>query len=269
MTLPSTPPRYAGWAELVAPIRPGETGWRAFALQKAVNSVRQAAIEAGQIGGWKRLEPDGIFGPATGTALKAFQLAGGLTADAIAGAVTQGALLSHLGHRTHELAPALPDGLMRGFAEAEGANVLAATNWSVPGGVDCGPMQIRVPGPPYDAKRMQGAFDPLNAMLQSATTLLGRATTFNTAAWVSKQGRRRKEWSLRLAALAHNWPAGAAAIARDGSVPHPTERATWAPASAKFPDGTPVRTHAEWCQFYALGGPHGEGSVTKYVSSWA
>lgn len=269
MTLPSTPPHYASWAALVAPIRPGETGWRPFALQKALNSIRQVAIEAGQAGDWKRLEPDGIFGPATGVALKAYQLARFLKADAIAGAATQAKLLTDLGHRTHELAPGLPDGLMRGFAEAEGANMLAATNWSVAGGVDCGPMQIRVPGPPYDAKRMQGAFDPLNAMLQSATTLLGRAGTFNNLAWVAKQGKRRKEWSLRLAVMAHNWPAGAEAIAKNGSVPRPTERATWAPASAKFPDGTPVRTRAEWCQFYALGGPHGEGSVTKYVSSWA
>jgi hypothetical protein len=69
--------------------------------------------------------------------------------------------------------------------------------------------------------------------------------------------------------MAHNWPAGAATIAKTGKCSSPDAPCTWSPPSARFPDGTPVRTRWDWCQFYAMSGPHGEGAVTKYVTDWS
>jgi hypothetical protein len=229
--LPATPPRSKTWGEIVAPIKEGENGWRPYALQIDLDELGYA------------LEADGAFGAATKKAVAAFQKATKLTADGIAGPATQAKVLALLGSRVHEDLPTVPDGLMRGFAEGEGANVLAATNWTVSGGVDCGSMQYRVFGPPYSAGRMEFAFDGLAAMKSAGL-------------------------AKRIAIMAHNWPAGAQSIAGKGTCSSPTAPATWVAASTKFPDGAPVRTRQEWCEFYAMGGRHGEASIPKYVKSW-
>ena len=37
----------------------------------------------------------------------------------------------------------------------------------------------------------------------------------------------------------------------------------------KFPDGaSSSETRIEWCEFYALAGPHGEARMAKYVERW-
>lgn len=262
MTLPAQPPRYATFTDLLASINEGEKGWRGYALQQTLNGLRSRS--------WPQLVPDGIVGAQTITALRAFQSAFGLTADGKAGPMTQAKLLEILGAQVSVRLPELPGGLMRGFAESEGANVLAATNWSVPGGVDCGSMQIRAFGPPYSQARMLSAFDALAAMNETAGTLLARAAVFQKdAAWLSKQPNR-VELGLRLAVLAHNWPSGADQIARTGTLVNPNGIASWVPAGLKLPDGTPIRTRIEWCRFYALGWPahNWPGAVTKYVRSW-
>jgi hypothetical protein len=255
--LPSAPPRFTTWAALVAPIKEGETGWRPYALQVGVDALGQ------------ELEPDGNFGPATKRAVIAFQQAHGLVGDGIAGGATQAKILALLGSRVHKGQPDVPDGLMRGFAEGEGANVLAATNWTVVGGVDCGAMQYRVFGPPYSAARLEFAFDPLAAMVAAATEFLDRYRGFVTGAWVrSRPAGSRAEAAKRCAIMAHNWPAAAQQIASNGACSSPNSLATWVAPGTKFPDGAPVRTRAEWCAFYAMGGSHGEASIPKYVTSW-
>jgi hypothetical protein len=256
MALPANPPEYPTWSALVAPIERSERGWRAYALQSALRSLGADLIA------------DGVFGPATEQAVLEFQQANGLTVDGISGARTQVLLISKLGKRTHQAQPRVPDGLMRGYAEGEGANVLAATNWTVIGGVDCGIMQYRVYGPPYDAARLRFAFDAQAAMTSAARDFLATADRLARNTWVMRQGDRRSEWAKRLAVLAHNWPVAAQAWSFNGTCSNPNGLAIWAPTSARFPDGAPVLTRRDWCEFYALGGPHGEGAITKYVRAW-
>ena len=265
MSLPSGPPRYALYRDLLLSIKDGENGWRGYALQCALNDTRKAAGSS-----WSELAADGAIGPLSITALKAFQRAFFLTADGIAGPATQAKMLELLGTRTHTVLP-MPDGLMRGFAEGEGANVLAATNWTVPGGVDCGPMQIRVTGPPFSQERLKLAFSPFDAMRNAASTLLERAAEFASAAGVkAKPSGQRAELAMRLAVLAHNWPYGADRIARTGELTSPNDPATWVPQGLKLPDGTLIDTRIEWCRYYALGWPEHNwpGSITKYVTDW-
>jgi peptidoglycan hydrolase-like protein with peptidoglycan-binding domain len=253
VTLPSAPPRYGSWADVVAPIRRGEDGWRVFALQRGLQRLNYL------------LDADGDFGPLTEAIVKQFQSEFGTLADGVAGMRTQAKMLERCSTRVHRERPGVPDGLMRGFAEGEGANVLAATNWTVPGGVDCGCMQWRVYGPPYDIDDLRSRFDPLGAMNDTAVVFLQRVEQFRNGRWVAGREDRAK----RCAVMAHNWPVGAASIAATGTCSSPSSPCTWVAAGTKFPDGTPVRTRWEWCQFYAMGGAHGEGSITRYVTDWS
>lgn len=258
MTLPSAPPKFGTWAELVSPIIEGETGWRVFALQRALTVLG------------RELMADGIFGTDTRRKLLNFQAAEDLTADGIAGGATQARMLKRLGALVHDSRPGVPDGLMRGFAEGEGANVLAATNWSVAGGVDCGTMQYRVYGPPYSLAALSRAFDAIDSMVRAGDEFLVRTSMLCTGAWIlGKPATRRAELSKRCAIMAHNWPAGARSIADHGTCSSPDAIASWVGPNVKFPDGTPVRTRWEWCQFYAMGGTHGEAAIPKYVTSWS
>lgn len=253
---------------MASSIKQGEAGWRAYALQKGVNSIRYGEIDAGGTAPWDRIEPDGDFGPGTLTAVKACQSFLNIANDGIAGAATQKRILDYLGDRTHVLVDAIPAGLMRGFVESEGANMLAATNWAIAGGVDCGPVQIRAYGPPYDMNVLMNVFDPMESLMEAANTFAANAADFYNGTWIAKQGAQRTELAMRTAVMAHNWPAGAAAIAKSGSCSSPTALCTWSPTGTRFPDGTLVKTRWDWCQFYAMGGPHGEGAITKYVTSW-
>lgn len=243
---------------MTAPIYKGETGWRAYALQAG---LRALAYELGV---------DGTFGPETLEALRKFQGELKLAADGVAGPQTQGAILSRLSTLTHRQYTSVPDGLMRGFCESEGGNMLAPTNWSVPGGVDCGCMQWRVYGPPYDLAQLKARFDPAKAMTAAAVSYTERVEKFRDGAWVRVQGARRDELAKRCAAMAHNWPSkgGADFIAEHGVCSNADALCTWVSPGTKFPDGTPVRTRWEWCQFYAMGSTHGASGVTKYVRDW-
>lgn len=254
--LPSAPPRFASWAELVSSIVMGETGWRVYALQRGLTTLG------------RELVPDGVFGTDTRRKLVNFQAAADLVADGIAGGATQVAIIARLGNRVHDALPGVPAGLMRGFAQGEGANVLAASNWSVPGGVDLGTMQYRVYGPPYSYERMLMAFDPGEAMSQAGHEFEVRTASFWSAAWVLKQPHR-PEAAKRCAILAHNWPAGARAIADHGVCSNPDSLATWVPDGVIFPDGAPVRTRMEWARYYAMGSVHGEAAIPKYVTNWS
>lgn len=265
MTLPASPPRYDGWPELVSPIRKGDTGWRGFALQASLNDLRPDGAGSP----WPVLDLDGEVGTLTTSALRSFQLEHNLESDGIAGGKTQEKILTLHGSDVHAELPDIPDGLMRGLAEGEGANVLAATNWSVAGGVDCGPMQLRCLGAPFGLSDLMRAFRASKAMPFAARIIAARSRDFVDDGWVQRQGERRQEWAMRIAVLAHNWPAGASSWAAMGTCSQPDMKATWVPAGTRFDDGTPVRTRREWCEFYALGGPHGPGRITRYVRDWS
>lgn len=256
--LPTTPPK-----SIVYSIKDGTDGWPVYSLQTGLNSARSFVN-----GGWSVLARDGVFGSATKDAVTRFQQAYSLTADGIAGPATQRKIIEILDRAAHNAVPGLPTGLMRGWVEGEGANVLAAVNWSIPGGVDCGPMQYRVYGPPYNFTDLGNAFNPLFSMEQAAREFLDRADWFLAQPGV-KSRSDKAEFSKRLAILAHNWPAGARDIALDGKLTNPDGPATWVPAGVKFPDGTVVNTRQEWCDFYSLGRGSFKGTIPKYVTNWS
>lgn len=249
MSLPSAPPR-----TLIYSVEQGDNGWPVFAVQSALNSLGAS------------LTLDGDFGPATDQAVRSFQAKYSLYVDGKFGPASSKKAVTLLDAKTHTKLPEVPQGLIKGFAEGEGGNVLAAVNWSIPGGVDCGIMQYRV-YEPYTFTALSDAFNPLASMVKAGNEFLYRANTFYYMAGV-KNRNDREEFSKRLAILAHNWPAGASDIAQDGQLYNPNGLASWVPAGVKFPDGTAVTTRLQWCQFYALGGPHGEAVMAKYVTSW-
>jgi hypothetical protein len=235
MSLPSQPPQYARWSDLLTPIKRGETGWRAWAVQRALLGAGYPLPTWGA---------DGDFGEETETALRRFQGDHGIDRVGFAGPATQRALLATAEHAVHTQLPRLPEGVLLGFAVSEGASVLAATNWYTPQGgklgVDCGAVQWRQYGPPFDLAGLKAAFDPRSAFQYAGKTLLERIDDFD---------RRRPsltdEMVLRLALLAHNWPAGAEQVVRYGRLSTPNALAMW----TSKPSGG-LYTLAEWLQEY-------------------
>lgn len=252
MTLPTSPN-----TSLVAVLGKGDTGWPVFALQRGLITLGYDVTA------------DGDYGDETVAAVVAYQHKrwpnDSAQWDGVAGYNTQRGIVANLDDIIHERNPALPDGLMRGFAQAEGGNYLSAVNWTVAGGVDCGVMQIRVYGPPYDQAKLRAAYAPGAAMQQTADSWEERYNLYRTYTF----SRSRVEHAKRCAALAHNWPYAAEQYAKFGKLPNPNNVATWVPSGLKFSDGVPVRTWKDWAEFYAMGGVHGEGAVTRYVTDWS
>lgn len=231
-------------------LRKGNTGWPVYALQTGLQPLEI------------NIAADGIFGQITDDAVRYFQDRESLAAvDGIAGQVTQSTVTVRCEHVIAGRVEGLPVGLVRGIAALESAGYLGAVNWTIVGGVDCGVVQRRVYGPPYGLTALRHAFAPVTAMAAAADELGLRYRRFRGYG-------RRAEWSWRLAALAHNWPWAAEQLARWEALPNPNGTASWVPDGVRFPDGQPVRTRIEWCQFYALGGRHGEGATTRFVTSW-
>lgn len=254
--LPESPNR-----AIPASLRRGDSGWPVLALQSALLTETEVGIRV-----------DGDFGPATEGVVRTWQRANGLVVDGIAGIKTQRSLVESVAEGIH--IPGVPPGLARGLMEGESGFYLGAVNWTVPGGVDCGVMQRRV-YTPFSPSRLQAAYKPFQAIRTSMLEMQARANVFldTIEAYHVRTGvalvseAKRGEYAWRLATLAHNWPWAAQQLAQ-GAMVSTTKLATWAPASARFPDGAPVRTQREWCEFYALGGRHGEGRMTKYVTVW-
>lgn len=263
--LPTSPP-IATLAN--APLKKGADGWSVFALQGALNTVLSAG-----------LTQDGAFGPATDTAVRRAQERFHLVVDGIAGPATKAALVPGVCDSIQSALPGMPLGLARNFARGEGGDNPAAVNWSVPGGVDCGLFQLRVFGPPYNQASLMSAFSPRKAGIDAGSAFLDRRDDYLDDAWVGSSHER----AGRCAVMGHNWPAGAATIARTGKCSSPDIEATWArildrngnpildstdggrPKHVRWPDGTVVWSRWQWCQFYAMGGAHGEGVMTKGV----
>ena len=253
MTLPSSPPTAS-----LRSIRAGERGWFAFAIQTAL-------IQTGH-----EIEADGAYGPLTTAAVSAFQASNQLFADGICGPVTQAKLVDRIATKVESGRPGLALGLLRGVCQLEASGLISVVNWTVPGGVDCGCVQRRVQGPLFDLELLRAAFDTRAQLVLTAANWETRRNRYLSMAW-AKDNRER---AGRAAALAHNWPAGAEAIATNGIVNSPDVALTWVPRDAqgrslvRFPDGVRVETRQEWAEFYAMGGSHGEGLVSRYVTDW-
>lgn len=206
-----------------------------WALQRFLNRIGKGP-----------LAEDGVFGRGTENAIKDYQRAVGATVDGIVGPETQARIVRSLIVRAPN-GDLIPKGLLEGQINAESGRLLAAVNWSVPGGVDVGLTQRRVYGPPFDTDKVIAAFDPQANVDRAAIDLYARYLTYRRRA-----PQHAREYSWRLAALAHNWPYAAELLSKGGTL-STTKRATWAPAGTKFADGSPVLSYRDWAEFYALG----------------
>lgn len=242
-SLPAEPHRATPYA-----LRVGSSGWAVYGLQAGLRRVGLT------------LELDGDFGPATETAVETFQRRHLLGPDGIAGMVTQRELATEVVGRRLRV-PGIPDGLGLSLVDGEGGYLFGAVNWSVAGGVDCGLVQRRVTGPPFALAALREAFEPFTSTRLSLAIVQRRAQEF-----AARPAVQTAERAWRLALLAHNWPFAAEELASGRSLPDRT--AHWIPAGVRFPDGTPVVTWRDWCEFYALGGRHGEARMARFVQSW-
>lgn len=248
----------------VLTLRRGQTGWYVWSLQRALNRLAGNA-----------LAEDGDFGPATEAAVKRFQEREALSfADGLAGTQTQGRLGSRAFTKSEAAHPGLPRGILHGLVMLESGNMLSVVNAQTAGGVDCGLVQRRASGPPFDPAVLKGAFDPVAACDWAATDqyhgFIPTRDKFLARAWA----KGNRERAGRCAALNHNWPAGATYYADHGYAPSPSSLCTWVPRDdagrslVHFTDGTRVETRQDWCEFYALGGKHGEGQAARFVTAW-
>lgn len=232
MSLPADPPRYGTWKGIIAPIRKGETGWRVWALQKAIQATAPG------------ITCDGVFGRQTHRLLTAYQTAAGLTGDGIAGPATQTKMLADAEKDVNPDFPALPLGVIRGFAVYEGGGVLAATNWYTPpgqpAGVDLGPVQWRflLPIAQDDMKR---AFNARESFRWACTRLQDAIRTLEQA-----QPGLSDADVLRVSVLAHNAPFLYDQVRRNGRLSTPDAAAGW---TVNPSTGGPY-THAEWAVEY-------------------
>lgn len=247
--------------------REGDNSIGVWSMQKAL-TARGVAVSA-----------DGDFGPGTKAAVIAWQKAQGLTADGIAGPMTQRSLVQKTVDARDVKTPMVPAKLLYGFAEGEGGWFLGAVNWSVAGGVDCGVFQRRVYDEQYgDDAAIERAFNTsyqcdllADRLVELYGIFLARAGTKDGTGGLSPN---EKAW--RLSALNHNYPSGADYISK-----YPVSQLSsyWRTAQSwvtvhgfKFPNGDPVQTPLDWCHFYSgvLGSAHDDfkGNVTKNVTDW-
>jgi hypothetical protein len=252
MTLLATPPTTA---ESQLPVRKGSNGWPTFAVQGALGC---AGINVSQ---------DGDFGAATKAAVMVFQLHHHLADDGVVGPATRSQLTAVVCKAVEKAKPSLPKGLAKGMALGEGGNNLAAVNWNISGGVDCGLWQFRVVGPPYARDSLRRAFMPLASGKAAMQRFLDARRNYMQSKYTWSAGN--VERAGRCALLGHNWPVGAESQAKYGHVPNPTRAASWVPPGVRFPDGMPVVTCQQWAEFYSLSGPHGSGPIASSVTSWA
>lgn len=276
-------------------LREGSTGIAVWSLQRALNGV-----------GFSLVSTDGAFGPATKAAVLRYQehvktnSDPNFVVDGIAGNGTQKQLAQDI------IAPVegierTPHGLLSGFAQGEGGWWLDAVNWSLSrkvdpaiplakSGVDCGLFQRRVYEVDWtDDAVIERAFDTRYQADLLAKSLVNLRSIFLARAGTNDRygGMSPREKAWRLAALNHNYPAGADRLSRTPISAldlYWTTPQTWVISAmtwtdshgvkhrVTFPNGRTIDTPLDWCHAYAgvLGaGKYGtNGSVTRFVSIW-
>ena len=239
-------------------IRKGDREAAAYAVQRALNASGQSLVE------------DAIFGEQTERAVIAWQRKSGLTPDGIFGPASSAKMATRL---TAKVDTGLPTGLLRGFTELESANLIAAVNWSVSGGVDCGYTQRRVLDGSTEATVRRAFNSPYQLGLLAKQLRERRSVYYGkkgvTAPTVLSFIATREERAWRLAALHHNWPYAASRLAEGYALSD--RRADWVPSGTRFADGSAVVTYMDWARFYALGWAEKRhpGAVCKYVVRWS
>lgn len=210
---------------------------------------------------------DSVYGDRTRATVVNFQNRQGLLMDGRFGPKTSERLGRILAVQT---AAGLPQSLLASMVLNESGFYIAAVNFSVAGGVDCGYTQRRVYSADFeDLAVVRRAFDPLYQF-----NLLANALVSRYAAWFGDTGAATHERAWRLAALNHNYPYAAskiAAVGVGGLTSYWTTPQEWVRAiGTKFPSGRAVQTPLEWCQRYALGNDaEGEpGQAVRLVTNW-
>jgi hypothetical protein len=238
-------------------IKQGSTGIPAWSVQRVLNKLGYPTGE------------DASFGPQTEGNVKKLQTRIGVTADGIVGPTTQRKLAELLCAR-QEKNNDLPDKLLLSKITYESAGLLAAVNWSVAGGVDCGVTQRRVYTTDYDDEGViKRAFDAVYQIDLSGDRVRELFDIFRQRPAVTS-----RELALRLAILNHNYPYAADQISRKGISGLSSYWRTpqdWVKVHGlRFPDGVAIVTPLQWSERYALGNSeHREpGQSVRYVSNW-
>lgn len=237
----------------------GMSGHEIWALQLNLNGATNAGLAT-----------DGDFGPKTKSAVVAFQKNQGLTADGIAGILTQRSLATKF-FNAPETTFRLPRGLLYGITEGESGFALGATNFTVAGGVDLGWLQRRVTDANWNEENITNAFDGRESMNFAAE----RLRTWKQR-YASQPGIVSTEAAWRNSVLRWNWPSAAEHFA-DGTIKTWQYRESWTDSNGvnhtalrymKDPAmwikaiGVPnVETGFQWAEHYV-------SSKTAYVTNW-
>lgn len=247
-----------------------------FSFRKGEKGLGVWALQSALVAAGKSLTVDGDFGPNTEHNVREFQTENFLLIDGIAGPGTQKAVVKKIVDST-DARYNLPHRLLEGFAQYEGGYMVAAVNWSVAGGVDCGAFQRRVTLDGRTNIIVGNAFNTKKQAELLATTLVDRRATYRNGVGTKNvpAGMSVDEKAWRLAALYHNYPLAAARLSvtpiKDLPSYWTTDQSWVVKNNIKFADGNAVSTPLEWCHFYAgvLGNVHSTtGLVTRLVSNW-
>ena len=244
---------------LDATLREGDRGIVVWSVQRTCN---RHAIPCAE---------DMVWGPQTTDAAKLLQVKLGVTPDGIFGPASQSALARRLCSK-EETEHELPQQLLFSKVSYESGGYLGAVNWSVAGGVDCGITQRRVYDEQYDDDAaVKRAFDPVYQL-----NLSGASVSELYGIFLARPGiRGNRQMAYRVAVLNHNYPSLADRISWNGIAgltSYYTTPQTWVTSfGLRFPDGAAIRTPLEWGQRYALGNSaHREpGQAVKLVQDWS
>lgn len=244
MSLPASPPWYgavgsnAAWRAMLAPIKFGEEGWRAYAVQKVVGVAADGdwgAITDKAVAEWQGAHKDARGNP--------------LVPDRVVGPTTQMSMLIAAAGAVDRATTAIPNRVLKGFVIFEGAGLLAATNWYTPPngkpGCDCGPAQWRQYGPPFGLSGLLSSFDAKVALRHTSDSLASKMKEFDRARAAAGKAVLARPRVLELAVLNHNAPFLAWQFVNNNRLTTPNAEAVW----TKKADGSHY-THAEWAVEY-------------------
>lgn len=253
-------------------LKRGMVGHEIYALQVLLNQLTT---------GPSVMVEDGVFGPLTEKKVIGLQKTENLVTDGIAGTLTQRALLIR-GCKKVEHVEQIPDGLAKGIMEGESGFAVGAVNWDVPGGVDCGPIQLRVYTDQFGDEDVWRRAFGYDGIAWSMAALADQKAKFHGMA-----GAKTTKSAWRLAILNHNWPSAAANYAK--GLTDWTYFAKWYPGGP-IDDGQTVstardyevrrytmRTKAQWVIKASAGriltgeswANHYVDSKVTYVKSWS